>query len=87
MPDIVIYSSGFCPYCSWAKKMLDGRQASYSEIRIDQVEGAQQEMLSKSEGQMTVPQIFIGDRHIGGFEQLRSINNDGNLDKLIIDIK
>ncbi|MBT3723908.1 MAG: glutaredoxin 3 [Gammaproteobacteria bacterium] len=83
MPDIVIYSSGFCPYCSWAKKMLDGRQASYSEIRIDQVEGAQQEMLSKSEGQMTVPQIFIGSFHVGGYTDMVKLDQQGQLDPLL----
>ncbi len=42
---VKIYSSGFCPYCTWAKKMLDAKSVSYEEIRIDQVEGAQEEML------------------------------------------
>lgn len=83
MPEVVIYSSGFCPYCSWAKKMLDAKNVSYSEIRIDQVEGAQQEMLAKSEGQMTVPQIFIGSYHVGGYTDMVQLDQQGKLDPLL----
>lgn len=81
--DIKIYSSAFCPYCSWAKKMLDAKKASYTEIRIDQVEGAQQEMLTKSGGQMTVPQIFIGDVHVGGYTDMVKLDQAGNLDPML----
>ena len=83
MVDVVIYSSGFCPYCSWAKKMLDGKNVGYTEIRIDQVEGAQQEMLAKSEGQMTVPQIFIGDYHVGGYTDMVKLDQEGTLDPML----
>lgn len=83
MPEVIIYSSGFCPYCSWAKRMLDAKNVSYSEIRIDQVEGAQQEMLAKSEGQMTVPQIFIGPFHVGGYTDMVKLDQDGKLDPLL----
>ena len=83
MAEVKIYSSGFCPYCSWAKKMLDSRGVSYQEIRIDQVEGAQQEMLAKSNGQMTVPQIFIGDFHVGGYTDMVSLDKQGGLDPLL----
>ncbi len=85
MADVVIYSSGFCPYCSWAKRMLDEKNVSYDEIRIDQVEGAQQEMLAKSEGQMTVPQIFIGDYHVGGYTDMVKLDQEGGLDPLLAD--
>ena len=83
MAEVKIYSSGFCPYCSWAKKMLDARGVSYQEIRIDMVEGAQQEMLSKSNGQMTVPQIFIGDHHVGGYTDMVQLDQQGGLDPLL----
>jgi len=83
MADVLIYSSGFCPYCSWAKRMLDEKSVSYSEIRIDQVEGAQQEMLAKSEGQMTVPQIFIGEYHVGGYTDMVKLDQEGGLDPLL----
>lgn len=83
MVDVKIYSSGFCPYCSWAKKMLDSKNIPYSEIRIDQVEGAQQEMLTRSNGQMTVPQIFIGDFHVGGYTDMVKLDQEGNLEPLL----
>ena len=83
MSEVIIYSSAFCPYCSWAKKMLDAKQVEYSEIRIDQVEGAQQEMLARSDGQMTVPQIFIGDFHVGGYTDMVALDQQGKLDPLL----
>jgi glutaredoxin 3 len=83
MAEVVIYSSGFCPYCTWAKKLLESKSAVYSEIRIDQVEGAQQEMLTKSDGQMTVPQIFIGDYHVGGYTDMVKLDQEGGLDPLL----
>ncbi|MBC8212728.1 MAG: glutaredoxin 3 [Gammaproteobacteria bacterium] len=83
MPEVVIYSSGFCPYCSWAKRMLDAKKVAYSEIRIDQVEGAQQDMLAKSKGQMSVPQIFIGDFHVGGYTDMVKLDQQGKLDSLL----
>lgn len=83
MVEVKIYSSGFCPYCSWAKKMLDSKNVHYSEIRIDQIDGAQQEMLSRSNGQMTVPQIFIGDFHVGGYTDMVKLDQQGELDPLL----
>ena len=83
MADVVIYSSGFCPYCTWAKKMLDSKQVEYREIRIDQEEGAHQEMLAKSRGQMTVPQIFIGEYHVGGYTDMVQLDQEGKLDPLL----
>lgn len=85
MSEVLIYSSAFCPYCSWAKKMLDAKQVEYREIRIDQVEGAQQEMLARSGGQMTVPQIFIGDVHVGGYTDMVALDQQGKLAPLLAD--
>lgn len=85
MAEVVIYSSGFCPYCTWAKKMLESKQVSYNEIRIDREPGAQQEMLQKSAGQMTVPQIFIGDFHVGGYTDMVKLDQEGRLDPLLAD--
>ena len=83
MPEITIYSSGFCPYCSWAKKFLEAKEAAFNEVRIDQVDGAQQEMLAKSNGQMTVPQIFIGSYHVGGYTDMVKLDQQGKLDPLL----
>ncbi len=83
MSEVVIYSSEFCPYCTWAKNLLNTKKTSYTEIRIDQVEGAQQEMLAKSNGQMSVPQIFIGDTHVGGYTDMLQLDKNGELDPLL----
>ena len=80
MPQIVVYSSGFCPYCFWAKSLLNDKKVDFEEIRIDKIPGAQEEMLSKSNGQVTVPQIFIGDFHVGGFDDLQALDHAGELD-------
>lgn len=83
MNQVIIYSSAFCPYCQWAKNMLNEKNVDYQEIRIDQVDGAQEEMLSKSNGQMTVPQIFIGDTHVGGYTDMAELDRQGKLDPLL----
>jgi len=83
MPEIIIYCSAFCPYCTWAKKLLDAKNASYTEIRIDQVEGAREEMLERSNGRMTVPQIFIDGTHVGGFDDLQALDRAGKLDPML----
>ena len=80
MPQIVVYSSGYCPYCFWAKGLLDGKNVEFEEIRIDQVAGAHEEMLAKSNGQITVPQIFIDEYHVGGFDDLQALDRAGELD-------
>ena len=83
MAEVVVYSSGFCPYCQWAKRLLNEKNVEFSEIRIDQIEGAQQEMIQKSNGITSVPQIFIGDTHVGGYDDLSAMDRAGNLDALI----
>ena len=83
MNEVLMYSSQFCPYCVNAEKLLQNKGVKdIKKIMVDEDPSYMEEML-KITGEKTVPQIFIGDKHIGGFEQLRSINNDGSLDKLI----
>ncbi|MDC6466605.1 glutaredoxin 3 [Methylophilaceae bacterium] len=85
MKEILMYSSQFCPYCVNAEKLLHNKGIKkIKKIMVDENPFHMDEMI-KITGEKTVPQIFIGDQHIGGFEQLRSINNDGNLDKLILE--
>lgn len=83
MSGIVVYSSGYCPYCFWARSLLTGKQLDFDEIRIDEVPGAHEEMLARSNGQTTVPQIFIGEYHIGGFDDLKAMDVAGRLDTLL----
>ena len=83
MPRVTVYSSGYCPFCFWAKGLLTRKDVSFEEIRIDRVSGAREEMVAKSNGQQTVPQIFIDDYHVGGFDDLQAMDNAGKLDPML----
>lgn len=69
MENIVIYTTATCSYCTMAKKLLQERDLSYVEIRVDQDEVEREKMVARS-GRYTVPQIFIGEEHIGGYDDL-----------------
>lgn len=83
MASITIYTKAFCPYCTRAKRLLDGKGAAYDEIDISMGGPKRQEMLAKSNGRTTVPQIFIGDTHVGGSDDLAALERDGKLDALL----
>ena len=78
----VMYTSGWCGYCSGAKKMLDKKGVEYTEIRVDKEAGKREEMEERSHRD-TVPQIFIGDVHVGGFDDLVDLDMDGELDPML----
>ncbi len=82
MSEIIIYTKAVCPYCEWAKKLLDNKKASYREIRIDNNESLQAEVIRLS-GRRTVPQIFINGEAIGGFDDLSALDKAGKLDILL----
>ncbi|MBO4575816.1 MAG: glutaredoxin 3 [Neisseriaceae bacterium] len=83
MPHIQIYTTGFCPYCTMAKNLLKQKGINeWEEIRIDLSPDAREKMMSQT-GRKTVPQIFIGDTHVGGFDDLNALNKTGDLDKLL----
>jgi len=85
MPIITMYTKDYCPYCVKAKTLLKrkGVESSITEIDITRDEKLQQEMLSKSNGKRTVPQIFIGDTHVGGCDDLYALDAAGKLDALL----
>ncbi len=83
MPKIDIYTTQFCPYCVRAKKLLQSKGASYNEIRLDQDPSRSEECLTRSNGGRTVPQIFIGDLHVGGCDDLYELERQGKLDTLL----
>lgn len=83
MPRITIYSSMFCPYCHRAKALLSKKGADFEEIDVDTIPGARQEMTRRASGGYTVPQIFIGDTHIGGCDDLYALEGAGRLDALL----
>ena len=83
MPHIVIYSTAVCPYCVAAKNLLKSRGLEWSEIRIDQDPAQRDDMLARSGGRRTVPQIFINESHVGGFDDLVAADRSGRLAELI----
>ena len=80
---IIIYSTLTCPYCDSAKALLDAKGLSYQEINVEKDPVKLKEMLSKSNGRKTVPQIFIDEKHIGGFEDLKRLSESGMLETII----
>ncbi len=83
MAEIIIYTKSHCPYCVKAKQLFKMKKVSYQEIDITDNASLLEEMLSKSSGRKTVPQIFIGKQHIGGCDDLYALNEQGKLDPLL----
>jgi glutaredoxin 3 len=81
-PAITLYVTGWCPYCERAKGLLSGKKLVYNEINVDDDAKFRDEMASRS-GRRTVPQIFIGDTHVGGCDDLFVLEGSGELDRLI----
>ncbi len=82
MPEILIYTADRCPYCVMAKRLLDKKQATYTEINVDAKAGMREEMMKKTK-RRTVPQIYIGDLHVGGFDDLYALEQAKKLDALL----
>ncbi len=82
MPDIIIYTKDYCPYCVKAKELLTQKKVSFTEIRIDLQPELREEMIAKS-GRHTVPQIFINGHHVGGCDDLYALEAQGKLDQLL----
>ena len=80
---IIVYSSNNCGYCAKAKKLLDQKGLNYEEINIQVQPQFREEMILKSNGKRTVPQIFINDIYIGGVEELNKIAIEGNLENYL----
>jgi glutaredoxin 3 len=83
MPAITIYTKSWCPYCSAAKKLLTEKGAAFTEIDIEKKPEARAEMIQKAKGRSTVPQIFIGERHVGGCDDLYDLDDRGQLEPLL----
>ena len=81
--EIIMYSTAWCGYCQRARGLLERKGASLREIKIDEDAKERDLMLSKSGGRRTVPQIFIGERHVGGYDDLVALDRSGELDKLL----
>ncbi len=83
MAKIEIFTKAFCPYCTRAKALLDSKQAEYEEIDISMGGPRRNEMIDRSHGRMTVPQVFIDGKHIGGSDDLAALDARGGLDPLL----
>lgn len=83
MPRVIMYTTGFCPYCKMAESLLRSRGVQEIEkIRIDLEPDQRGEMMSKT-GRRTVPQIYIGDIHVGGYDDLAQLDRKGGLTELL----
>ncbi len=78
-----MYTSGWCPYCERARGLLTKKDLVFREFNVDEDANSREEMIARSGGRRTVPQIFIGDRHIGGCDDLFALDGSGELDRLI----
>lgn len=83
MPTIEMYTTPSCPYCHAAKDLLRRKGVKFNEINVMGDAAKRQEMISRANGRMTVPQIFIGDTHIGGCDDLYDLDHEGKLDPLL----
>ena len=83
MKTVRIYTTPFCPYCVRAKSLLKKKGAPFEEIDVMMDQDAREEMQANSDGGRTVPQIFIGDTHVGGCDELYVLERDGKLDALL----
>ena len=82
MPKITVYTTPFCPYCIAAKRLLKKKGATFTEINVSDTK-KREDMIVKANGQHTVPQIFIGERHIGGFDDLSELDALDELEPLL----
>ncbi len=83
MTSVTIYTKSWCPYCQAAKELLTEKGVAFEEIEITGKADKRDEMLGRAGGRTTVPQIFIGDRHVGGCDDLHALDRKGELDRLL----
>lgn len=83
MAKVEVYTTDYCPYCVKAKTLLDMKGVSYDVIDVSGDDDARIALVKKAEGRKTVPQIFINDKPVGGFDDLNTLNSAGELDTLL----
>ena len=79
---VIMYSTRFCPYCVRARGLLDSKRVNYTDIGVDGAPELRHEMIERS-GRYTVPQIWIGEHHVGGYDDLALLERQGRLDELL----
>jgi len=83
MKKIIIYTGPNCAFCNFAKALLDSKKISYEEIDIGYDTNKREEMMEKANGMRTIPQIFIGNFHVGGNAELQTLEKEGKLNALV----
>lgn len=81
MPKVVMYGTAFCPYCMRARQLLKHKAVDYEDIRVDKEPQLRAEMVQRSNGRTSVPQIFIDDFHVGGCDDMFDLEHRGELDQ------
>jgi len=83
MKKVVIYTGDLCIHCDWAMELLNRKKIQFTEYNVAKNTSKREEMLKKSNGAMTVPQIFIGEYHVGGNTELQTLEKEGKLNSLL----
>ncbi|NGY05524.1 glutaredoxin 3 [Solimonas terrae] len=84
MKRVLMYTTRVCPYCVMAKRLLNIKGATVEEVRVDE-DAARRDEMMRATGRRTVPQIFVGDTHVGGCDDLQALDRAGKLDDLLRD--
>ena len=84
MPQIDIYTTRYCPYCIAAKRLLSHKGVAFTEIDVGGDQAERNRMVMRANGRMTVPQIFVGAIHVGGYDDLYALEQSGKLDPLLV---
>ena len=83
MKNVTVYMGPMCAFCDAAKRLLTKKNIPYKEINVALEESKMEEMIKKSNGKRTIPQIFFDDHHVGGFEELRALEKENKLQELL----
>ena len=83
MKKVVIYTGDLCVHCNWAIDLLKRKNILFTEYNIAKDEAKREEMFKKSNGAKTIPQIFIGEHHVGGNDELQALESEGKLNSLL----
>ena len=83
MKNVTIYTGPLCNFCDAAKRLLERNNVTYKEIDITKVDAAMDEMIAKTNGKKTIPQIFFDDQHIGGYDETRALEKENKLQDLL----
>lgn len=83
MKQVIMYTTPICGYCAAAKRLLQSKGASYQEINVMIDPAKKAEMMQRANGRRTVPQIFVGDTHVGGYDDMAALEQSGKLDALL----